>query len=130
MRNPKNTLKFLKDKIKKGDFEKAENPKLDAYRSVVNHCRASDSEHLDLILKKESIDIETRNISHYELSTFKKPIDSESPEAVDKGFGVPSLGIPESIDSKHMKQIDSKRRSKILLGEQKILREPSSRRGS
>ena len=92
----------------------------------MNYCKNQDSEALELILKKDSIDIETRNISHYELSTFKKPNDSESPLAVDKGFGVPSLGIPESIDSKKVRLIDSKR--KIFLGEQKIRRAPSSKR--
>lgn len=84
---------------------------------------------MDKILKKDSIDIETRNISHYEQSTFKKPQDSESPEAVDKGFGVPSLGIPESIDSRRVRLADSqKRRSNIILGEQNM--NESSRKNS
>jgi hypothetical protein len=45
-------LKFLKSKIKSGDFEKSDNFKLDAYSSVMNYCKNLESEALDIILKK------------------------------------------------------------------------------
>lgn len=79
---------------------------------------------------------DTRNLSgDNEKSTFKKGRGSESP-ALDKNFGVPSLGIHESIGesvsrshSRKIQYIDV-RRPNIMFGEQKVKRSPSNRSGS